>query len=79
MLLLNQRNQKVLNDLQWSRLSLSRIILLLPHPLLSVAPVNKINRQNTGRLRNRDNLLTGEGGGVGEEPSHTIARKSSPP
>ncbi len=31
--------------------------------------------RQTGRLRNRDNLLTEEGDGVGEEPKLTTARR----
>ncbi len=39
-------------------------------------PVRKLDRQHTGRPRKRDNLLMGVGGGrVGEEPSHTTAKK----
>jgi hypothetical protein len=35
-------------------------------------PVRKLGRRHTGRLRKKDNFLTGEGGG--EEPNHTTAR-----
>jgi hypothetical protein len=35
------------------------------------APDIKLDRRHTGRLRKRDNLLTGEGAGV--EPYHTCA------
>jgi hypothetical protein len=40
-------------------------------------PVSKLDCRHTGRLRKRDKLLTGEGGGkgVGEESNHTTARK----
>ncbi len=38
---------------------------------------SKLDRRHTGRLRKRDNLLTGRGKGVGEEPDHTTARKPS--
>jgi hypothetical protein len=38
------------------------------------------DRRHTGRLRKRDNLLTGEGAkGVGEEPNHTTAKKPKKP
>jgi hypothetical protein len=41
--------------------------------------VSKLDRRYTGRLRKRDNVLTGEGvKGVGEEPNHTTARKPRP-
>jgi hypothetical protein len=41
--------------------------------------VRKLDRRNTERLRNRDKLLTGEGGmGVSEELNHTTARKDFP-
>jgi hypothetical protein len=33
---------------------------------------------STGEDRKRDNLLTEEGGGVGEEPNHKSARKLGP-
>jgi hypothetical protein len=38
----------------------------------------KLDQRHTGRLRKRDNLLTGERGEVGEEPKHTTARKPGP-
>jgi hypothetical protein len=44
------------------RLSRLRIIWLLLNPL-PPSPVTKLDRRHTGRLRKRDNLLTGEGGG----------------
>jgi hypothetical protein len=55
--------------------SFSQSFDLVPrHPLPS--PVNNLDRRLTERLRKRDNLLTGEGAkGVGEEPSHTTARR----
>jgi hypothetical protein len=47
----------------------------VPPPL----PGSNIDWRHTGRLRKRDNLLTGEGAeGVGLEPNHTTARKLSP-
>jgi hypothetical protein len=43
------------------------------------APVRKLDRRHTERLRKRDKLLTGdEGKGVGEEPNHKTARKPGP-
>jgi hypothetical protein len=36
-------------------------------PLLPSAPVRKLDRGHTGRLRKRDNLLVGEGYGGGGE------------
>jgi hypothetical protein len=33
-----------------------------PVPTPSTSPVSKLDRRQTGRLRKRDNLLTGEGG-----------------
>jgi hypothetical protein len=56
--------QKVLNDLYKARLSRGRMIWLPPPSL-----VRKLNRRHTGRLRKRDDLLTGErrrGGGGAE-------------
>jgi hypothetical protein len=38
----------------------------------SPSPVSKLDRRLRGRLRKRDNLLTGEGE---EEPNHKTARK----
>jgi hypothetical protein len=46
------------------------ILLLLP--FLPPSPVSKLDGQHTGRLRKRDNLLTGGGG---EEQNHTTAKK----
>ncbi len=42
--------------------------------------VSKLDRRYMGRLRKRDNLLTGgeRGKGVEEEPNHTTARKAGP-
>jgi hypothetical protein len=37
-----------------------------------------LDRRHTGVLRKRDNLLTQEGKGVGEEPKHTTAKKPVP-
>ncbi len=45
-------------------------LLIPPH-----SHVSKLHRQHTGRLRKRDNLLTGGGGEVSKEPNHTTARK----
>jgi hypothetical protein len=56
------------------------MIWLLPLPL-PLSPVSKLDRQHTGRLRKRDNLLMGEEegkGGVGEELNHTTARNPGP-
>ncbi len=62
--------QTVLNDLWRARLSRSRMIWLLAHPL-PPSSISKLNRRHTGRTSQRDNLLTGGGEGVGEEPNHT--------
>jgi hypothetical protein len=51
---------------------------LAPSPPPPLSPVGKHNQQRTRRLRKRDNLLMGEGEGVGEEPNHTAARKPGP-
>jgi hypothetical protein len=48
--------------------------LLLPSLHSNVSKLDS----HTGRLRKRDNLLTETGEGVGEEPNHTIARKTGP-
>ncbi len=56
--------QRVLNDLERTRLSSCRVIWLLPNPL-PPSPVCKLNWRHTGKLRKRDNLPTGEGGGLG--------------
>jgi len=56
-------------------LSRGRKIWLIAHPL-PPSPIWKIDWRQTGRLRNRDNLLTGEGlRGAGEVPNHTTTRK----
>jgi hypothetical protein len=63
-------HQRVLNDLERTRLSRCRIIRLLAHSSPPPSPVSKLDRRHTGRLRKRDNLLTREEGmGVGEEPN----------
>jgi hypothetical protein len=49
-------------------------LLRLPHPVPPSA-FSKLDRRHTGRLWQRDNLLTGIGKVVGEEPNHTIGRK----
>jgi hypothetical protein len=54
-------NHRVLNNLKRARLSRGHMIWLLAHPL--PPPVSKLDRRQTGRLRKRNNLLTGEGGG----------------
>ncbi len=65
-------------DIERARLSRGRMLWLLAHPF-PPSPVSKLDRRHTGRLRNRDNLLSGEGGkGVGEDPNHTTATKHSP-
>ncbi len=43
----------------------------IPFPL---SPVNKLDRRHTGRLRKRDNLLTGGGGGIREWGRSRIIR-----
>jgi hypothetical protein len=55
-----------------------RIIQLHARPL-PLSRQYKLDRRHIGRLRKRDNLLTGEGGeGAGVEPNHTTARKIGP-
>jgi hypothetical protein len=39
------------------------------------SPVSKLDRRHTGRLRKRDNLLTGKGKGGGVDPNHTTTVK----
>ncbi len=53
------------------------MILLLSHPLLSPSAVSKLNRRHAGRLRKRDNLLTGERG-RGWGRSQIIQRRDCP-
>ncbi len=49
--------------------------LALPPP----TPVSNLDGRHTGRLRKRDNLMTGElGKGTMEEPNHMTARKPGP-
>ncbi len=45
-----------------------------------LVPVSKLDRRRTGRVRKRNNLLTGEGGGEWREgaKSLTTARKPGP-
>jgi hypothetical protein len=54
------------------------MIWLLAHPFAPPSPVSKSDSRHTGRLRKRDNFLTGEGeGGKGvlEEPNHSTEKK----
>jgi hypothetical protein len=54
-------------------LSRGRIFWLHAHPIPSPSPVSGSSRRHTAKLRKRDNLLTGGGGGdwVGEGPNTT--------
>jgi hypothetical protein len=55
----------------------SSMIWLLIHPLPPpLSPGSKLDQRHTGRLKQKDILLAGEG--VGEEPNHTTARKPGP-
>jgi hypothetical protein len=47
---------------KYTSLDTNRIRFNTARPL-APSPVSKLNRLHTGRLRKRDNLLTGEGGG----------------
>jgi hypothetical protein len=38
-----------------------------PTHSLTPSPVNKLDRRHTGRLRKRDSLMAGKGGGLGAE------------
>jgi hypothetical protein len=69
--------QRVLNELWRARLSRSRMIWLLAHPL-NPSSVSKLARRHTIRLRKtyQDNLRGGKA--VGEEPNLTTARKLGP-
>jgi hypothetical protein len=57
-------------------LAIAMVWLHLQYPPSS-SPLRKLGRKHTGRLRKRDNLLTGKGR-RGEEPNHTTARKPGP-
>jgi hypothetical protein len=48
------------------------------YPTTHPSPVSKVDQRHTERLRKIDNLQTGDGGGVGEEPDHPTARKIGP-
>jgi hypothetical protein len=62
--------QRVMNDLQRSRLSSRRMIWLLsPSP---PPPVSKLDGQHVEKMRKRDNMLMGEGG-----RSQIIGRRES--
>ncbi len=65
-------HQRVLNTLKSARFYRGRLIWLLAHPPPPPAPVSKLDRRHTGRLRKSDSLRTGEvGERVGEKPTHT--------
>ncbi len=69
------KNSKVSNDLFIENQAFSRSYDWAPHP----SPfVSKLGRWHTARLRKRDNLLTGEGGGRGAESydlNHSFSNK----
>jgi hypothetical protein len=65
-----------LNDLQRNGLTRCRMIWLLPHQPPPY-PISKLDRRHTGRLRKRDNLLTGEGGGGGGGRAQVRRRRES--
>ncbi len=50
------------------------MIWLLAQPLPSTSPVSKLDRRHTGRLRNRDKLLVGEGEGGWRKTRSRIIR-----
>jgi hypothetical protein len=52
------------------------MIWLLARPL--PLSYRELDRQHAERLRKKDNLLKGEGEGVGEEPNYRIARQLGP-
>jgi hypothetical protein len=54
------------------------MIWLLPLSLPLPPTVSKLDRQQTGRLIKRENLLTGEKGREGKEPNNRKGRKPSP-
>ncbi len=57
-------------------LSSGRMIWLLAHPL-PPSPISKLDRRHTGRLRKRDNVLTGGWGeGEGEEQNQYDRKKA---
>ncbi len=58
-------SQRVLNDLQRTRISCRRMIWLLAHPLRPPLPSGMLDRRHTIRLRKRDNVPKGGGGGDG--------------
>ncbi len=62
-------------SIEWFTENQASYYLAPPRPLYP-SPVGKLDRRHTGRLRMRNNLLTGEG--VGEEPKCTMARKPDP-
>jgi hypothetical protein len=57
--------------------ALSRSYDLAPRPPLYPSPVSKVDRQHTGRLRKRDNLIA-EGSRDGRGAGHMNARKLVP-
>ncbi len=71
---INVRGSVILHNIEWfiegQAFSWSYDLVPRPPPPPS-CPVSKLDRRHTGKLKKRDNLLTGEGGeGVGEEPNH---------
>jgi hypothetical protein len=56
--------------------AISRTYDLVLLPPLPSSPFSKLDRRHTGRLRNRDNLLTWGGGG-GEEGGKSYDRKKA--
>ncbi len=70
--MLQRSEQRVLNDLQITRLSRHRTISPTPFP----SPVSKLSLFLSLPLCRLSSLRMGEG--VGEEPNHTTAKKPGP-
>ncbi len=69
-------NQRVFNDLIYKGLGFPAVVWYGSSPISTPSPACKLDRRIAGRLRKRDNLLIGKGGG--EEPNHSTARKHGP-
>ncbi len=67
--------QRALNDILRTKLSRHRVIWLLPHPLPSLSRQQVVSLSQSSCVSPVELFDGREGGGLGEKPNHTTARK----